>query len=151
MLRVAHALAAAVWLGGGAYYVLALRPHLRQADEQARALAGQAQREFGEWASVATLTMIVSGVIMMFDRVTDGQGTLAYVALLVAKVLAAAAAFWLAGAFVRRGRTARRAVDRTPRPPARLDRAWLILALGSVAFVLGVILASWYPTGIGAR
>ena len=145
LLRVAHALAAVAWLGGGVYYVLALRPQLRGADEQARAVARQAQREFGEWASVATLVLVATGVALMFDRLTDGRGTLAYVLLLTVKVAAALAAFWLAGSLGRR-RTVRRAAR-----PLGIDRSWLILALGTVAFVIGVALASIYPSGVGQR
>jgi uncharacterized membrane protein len=143
LLRVAHALAAVVWLGGGVYYVLALRPQLRGADEGARAVARQAQREFGEWASVATLVLIATGVLLMFDRLTDGRGTLAYVLLLSVKVVAALVAFWLAGSLGRRARSRRRG------RALPIDRAWLILALGTVAFVIGVALASIYPSGIG--
>lgn len=145
LLRVAHALAAVVWLGGGAYYVLALRPQLRGADEETRAVARQAQREFGEWASVATLILVATGVLLMFDRLTDGRGTLAYVLLLAVKVAAALAAFWLAGSFGRR-RGPRRAARALP-----IERSWLILVLGTVAFVIGVALASLYPSGIGQR
>ncbi|HET9017468.1 MAG TPA: hypothetical protein VFN57_17840 [Thermomicrobiaceae bacterium] len=138
-------MAAVVWLGGGAYYVLALRPQLRSADEQARALARQAQREFGEWASVATIVLIATGVALMFDRLTNGRGTVAYVLLLTIKVVAALVAFWIAGSFGRRYRARR---------PARfpmIDRSWLILSLGTVAFVIGIALASIYPSGIGQR
>jgi hypothetical protein len=81
----------------------------------------------------------------MFDRLTDGRGTTAYVVVLAVKILAAIGAFWLAGAFARR-RVRRTA---TPRWRSPVDRAWAILALGAVAFVLGVILSALYPTGVG--
>lgn len=151
LLRLTHALAAAAWLGGGVYYVLALRPQMRQADEEARALARAAQREFGRWSSMAAFLMVGSGVVMMWDGLADGRGTIAYVVLLAVKVAAAAVAFWLAGSFVRSWRTVPLPGRKVPRQPSRFDRAWLILMLGSVAFLLGVILSSVYPTGIGQR
>lgn len=158
-LRLAHALAAVAWLGGGAYYVLALRPQLKHGggDEAARALARDAQRQFGEWASIATLLLIVTGVILMYDQLSNGKGTLAYVLMLVVKVGAALIAFWLAGSFGRRrARRVRPARANVPVAPAGwrralIDRAWLILTLGSVAFLLGIVLSSLYPTGIGQR
>lgn len=143
LLRLAHAIAAAAWLGGGAYYVLALRPQLRSADESARAVARQAQREFGEWASVATLIMVATGVVLMFDRLSDGRGTVVYVILLGVKIAAALAAFWIAGSLSRR-----RAAP-SGRGKKMINRSWLILALGLVAFGLGILLSSLYPTGVG--
>ena len=148
LLRVAHAIAAAVWLGGAVYYLLALRPQLRSSDDEVRAFARNVQREFGEWASVSTLIMIATGVILMFDRLTDGRGTLAYVLILAVKVAAALVAFWLARSFRRRKRPAGKvAVGR-----ARLiDRSWLMLSLGAIAFILGITLSSLYSTGIGQQ
>lgn len=150
LLRVAHAIAAVVWLGGGAYYVLALRPALRQADDEGRAVARLAQKEFGEWASIATLLLIVTGVMLMYDRLTDGRGTVAYVALLSIKVVASVGAFWLAGSFGRRRRRRLASSRRTSRNTF-IDRSWLILMLGAFAFLIGVVLASMYPTGIGKQ
>ncbi|HET7037394.1 MAG TPA: hypothetical protein VFI42_17040 [Thermomicrobiaceae bacterium] len=149
LLRLTHALAAALWLGGGAYYVMALRPQLRDADPARLAMAREAQRAFGEWASTLTLVMIVTGVILVYDRLTDGQGTLVYVVVLGVKIVAALAAFWLTGAFTRRV-TSRRQPARTGRA-ARINRSLLVLLLGGTAFVLGVALAASYPSGIGQR
>jgi uncharacterized membrane protein len=135
-LRVAHALAAAVWLGGGVYYLVAIRPVVRATDAPPREFVGAAQKLYGEWARTATLVMIATGVVMSFDRLGNGSGGITYAALLAAKVAAAIAAFWLAG--VRPGRRAVRrkgVVRSTPE---------LILSLGLFAFVIGVILASVY-------
>lgn len=149
LLRVAHGLSAALWLGGGAYYALLLRPLLKGADEGQRRLARAAQREFGEWAGALTLAMVATGALLTFDRLSDGQGTLLYAALLGAKIAAALTAFWLAGSFTG---VARRASGHNPSgPPRRISRSAAILLLGTVAFVLGVALAASYPTGIGQR
>jgi uncharacterized membrane protein len=135
-LRLAHALAAAVWLGGGVYFLLILRPALRERGDEARSLVGDAQRAFGEWSQVATLTMIATGAVLTFDRLSSGRGGLTYAALLAAKIVAALAAFWLIGLrTTRRRRTARRSAPE------------LVLTLGLVAFVLGVALSSVYGPG----
>lgn len=146
---MAHGVAAAFWLGGGLYYLLALRPQLRNSDGEIRAFARNVQREFGEWASVSTLIMIATGVVLMFDSLTDGRGTGVYVLLLGVKISAALAAFWLARSFRRRKRQAGKA-------PAGggaswIDRSWLMLSLGAVAFILGITLSSLYSTGIGQK
>ncbi|HEX3722929.1 MAG TPA: copper resistance protein CopD [Nitrolancea sp.] len=145
LLRLAHALAAVLWLGGGAYYVLALRPAVRSADPAVQAAGRAAQREFGEWASVATLILIATGVILTFDRLTNGRGTVVYVILLAIKIVAALIAFGLTGTFVGRSRV-RRGAGKTV-----ISRSWLILGLGTVALIIGITLSAIYPTGIGQR
>lgn len=142
LLRLAHAVAAALWLGGGAYYVLALRPALRSDDPAAREVGRAAQAEFGEWASAATIILIATGVVMTFDRLTNGRGTTVYVVLLGIKIVAALAAFWLTGTFVRNSRSRRR------KSKTWINRSWLVLTLGTVAFLIGIALSVVYPTGI---
>jgi uncharacterized membrane protein len=144
-LRLAHGLAAAIWVGGGAYYVLAFRPQFRISDDpNARKLAGSIQREFGEWASVATIVMIATGVVLMFERLSGGQGTTVYVVLLAVKVLAAVIAFWITGVLRPAGRRA------SQRRSGYLDRAWIALSLSIAAFLLGALLTTIYPMATGS-
>lgn len=144
VLRLAHGLAAAVWVGGGAYYVLALRPNVRsRGDDESRALGAAVQREFGEWASVATIVMIATGVILMFERLTGGQGTTVYVVLLAVKVVAAFVVFWMTGA-LRPSRGGNRL-----RRTGKLDTAWVVLGLSAAAFLIGALLTSIYPADLG--
>ena len=125
-LRAVHALAAVVWLGGGLYYLVALRPGV--ADDATRAVAAGAQRRFSEWSGAAVVAMLATGVILAFDRLAEGHGWAYYLTLGV-KVGAALAAF-LMTLLVRRRRA-------TP----GWVRAQYILMLGVVAYVLGVALA----------
>jgi uncharacterized membrane protein len=146
ILRLAHGLAAAVWVGGGAYYVLAVRPKVRATgDDASRELGANIQREFGEWASVATIIMVASGVILMFERLSGGQGTALYVSLLVIKVVAAVAAFWMAGVL----KPPSRGVQRRARRSGTFDTAWLILGLSAAAFLIGALLTTLYPLDLG--
>lgn len=144
ILRLAHGLAAAVWVGGGAYYVLAVRPGVRMSDrDDARQFAAEIQREFGEWASVATIVMIATGVVLMFERLSSGQGTAVYVVLLATKIVAALIAFWVTGALRPRARRS------GPRRTGVLNTAWVALVLSIVAFLLGALLTTLYPVDFG--
>jgi hypothetical protein len=87
--------------------------------------------------------MIATGVVLMFDRLTGGQGTALYVIMLVVKVVAAVAAFWITGAL----RVGRRPSGR--RRSGYLDRAWTALVLSLVAFVLGAVLSTLFPADYG--
>jgi len=155
VLRLAHAIAAVTWLGGGMYYALALRPQLAGAGDEAKALAARAQRAFVRWAFWATVVLIVTGIALMYDRLNAGGGTVVYVIILAVKVIAAAGAFFLTGIFTER-RTKIRAITSAGRGRAsverhqrRIERAWMLVGLGMVAFVLGIALSSIYPTGVG--
>lgn len=137
-LRIAHAAAATIWLGGGVYFLLAVRPVLRGADAPLRTLAAEIQRRFGEWAETATVVMLATGVVLGFDGLSSGSGGLLYAALLGVKVVAALVAFWLAGV-----RPARRAHRKGRRAAPEV-----LVALGTLAFVLGIILASVWGDGL---
>lgn len=140
LLRLAHAFAAAVWLGGGVYYLVAIRPALRESAEPPRAFVAAAQSLYGEWARVTTFVMLATGVVLMFDRLSHAGGGLTYAVALAAKIVAALAAFWLAG--LRPRRRQRGAGG------ARRSRPEMILALGAFAFGVGVVLASVYGQGL---
>jgi hypothetical protein len=89
--------------------------------------------------------LIATGVILTFDRLTNGRGTVVYVILLAIKIVAALIAFGLTGTFVGRSRV-RRGAGKTV-----ISRSWLILGLGTVALIIGITLSAIYPTGIGQR
>lgn len=139
LLRLAHAFAAAVWLGGGVYYLVALRPAMRESAEPPRAFVAAAQSLYGEWARVTTIVMLATGIILTFDRLANAGGGLRYAVALAVKIVVALAAFWLAGLRPGRRRRSR---------PARRSRPEVILALGAVAFGVGVVLASIYGQGL---
>jgi uncharacterized membrane protein len=127
-LRVFHALAALIWLGGGLYYLIAIRP-LSQRPES-REFIQQAQARFQEWARTATLVMIASGTVLLFEGLSSGRGGITYAAILAGKIAAALAAFWLVSLRRRRRGT---------------SRAEVALGLGMAAFVLGVFISSTWP------
>lgn len=138
-LRLVHVLASVVWLGGGVYYLIAMRPALRAADDPPTAFVSAAQQHFGEWARVCTLAMLATGAVLVFERLSEQGSDLVYVVLMVAKVLAALAAFWLAGMRPRRGGA--RSSGRSRSKPET------IVTLGFFAFAMGVIIS----TGWGDR
>jgi len=133
-LRLVHAAAAVVWLGGGVYYLVAMRPALRESDDPPAAFVAASQRQFGEWARVCTLAMLATGVVLSFERLSGTDGGIGYIALLAAKVLAALAAFWLAGF-----RPRRRGAGAARGPRSKPE---LVATLGFFAFAAGIVLSS---------
>ncbi len=144
VLRVVHAVAAVIWLGGGLYYMLAVRPLRRGSEPQVLDVVQRAQEGFRQWSVAATALLVGSGVALMFDRLADGRGTISYVALLALKVGAGGLALWLAWS-VRPRRAGRARASRWV-----FGSGWAILTLGTIAYVLGVLLSVLYPPDPGA-
>lgn len=134
-LRVVHNFASVVWLGGGVYFLVALRPAAREADTAGKAVAAAAQKAFGEWGQLATIALVGTGAVLMFERLSDGRGGWVYAGLLALKILSALVAFLLVRSMVRsrKGRHRR--------------TAELVLGLGLIAFIVGIVLASLWGSG----
>ncbi|HEX2350018.1 MAG TPA: hypothetical protein VHI51_16400 [Ktedonobacterales bacterium] len=143
LMRTAHTLAGGVWVGGSLVYLLVITPALRlgkAAPEVSAAIATQ----FRRLVNISIVTLLLSGVYLMFDRLTTTTVGVAYVATLAVKIALALTMFGLA---IFQAQEARR--------PARLrGRMWrlaprLILALGMIVFLLGAALNGIFDVAIG--
>lgn len=143
LMRTAHTLAGGVWVGGSLVYLLVITPALRlgkAAPEVSAAIATQ----FRRLVNISIVTLLLSGVYLMFDRLTTTTVGVAYVVTLAVKIALALTMFGLA---IFQAQEARR--------PARLrGRVWrlaprLILALGVVVFLLGAALNGLFDVAIG--
>ncbi|MCS7051979.1 MAG: hypothetical protein NZL87_10215, partial [Thermomicrobium sp.] len=133
ILRGAHAVAGAVWLGAGFYLVFALVP-LRRTDPAVATLLRAAQDRFRRWWLASNAILVGSGVALMFDCLADGRGTATYVGVLLVKVVAGIVALGASGGLLPRPpRSSRGTVGKSQRFP---DQA--VLALGALAYLLGV-------------
>lgn len=143
LMRTAHTLAGGVWVGGSLVYLLVITPALRlgkAAPEVSAAIAMQ----FRRLVNISIVTLLLSGVYLMFDRLTTTTVGVAYVVTLAVKIALALTMFGLA---IFQAQEARR--------PARLrGRMWrlaprLILALGVIVFLLGATLNGLFDVAIG--
>ncbi len=132
IIRWLHAVAAVSWVGGGIFYWVILRPALRAGDpsgQQAR-LAGP---EFGQLVTLAMWTLVITGAILSFDRLSAETATVTYFTVLAIKI---AAAGWMFAAVWNRRRG-------TPAAPASAvsRRRALLGAMGgvNVTVVLGLV------------
>ena len=138
LMRVVHLVAGAVWVGGSMVYVLVIIPALRAsgAPPQASAALGTLFRQV---VNVCIGAVLLSGVYLVFDRLSGltGTGTTGaiYVIVLVVKIAAALAMITLAALQAQEAR----------RPPSHRGRLWRlvprwILGLGLLTFLLGAAL-----------
>lgn len=135
LMRAAHLLAGAVWVGGSLMYLLVVRPALRLSEAPARIGAAIAE-QFTHLTNLCIGVLLVSGGYLLFSRLSQTTLGWPYLLILVLKLVAALAMFalawYLAQSHVRK--LARRTTRFSQRAPA------VLLALGVLVFGLGALL-----------
>ena len=92
IVRYGHAVAAIAWIGGSIFHALILRPLMAVEPEkmsQAMSLITPAYREI---IDIAVVTLIVSGLILMFSRIQGNEATVQWAIVLGIKI---ALAIWM--------------------------------------------------------
>lgn len=144
LLRWVHAVAALFWVGGSLFLYAVYRPAVRALPEAARpALEKAVRQRFRELVNTAIVILLVSGVILTFDRLSSPAATTPYVLVLGAKVVLALVAFYLALELGGGRRLTVRLGRHTVGAPE------LILAIGLVIYLLVAALRLLYERGIG--
>ncbi len=135
LMRVAHTVAAAAWVGGSVMYLLVVIPALRVGGGSP-ALAGAIANLFRRLVNICIGVLLLSGAYLTFDRLTQTTLGISYITVLVLKIAGAIGLFVLA-LYIGQSNV-RRLAKRT----TRLSKAapQLMLALGILVFILGAIL-----------
>ncbi len=89
LIRWVHVIAAVAWVGGGIFYLLVLTPAWADSvvGEQAEMLRRAIGSRFRELTGTCILALVVTGVIITIDRLSDPRVTLMYGILLGLKLL----------------------------------------------------------------
>jgi uncharacterized membrane protein len=142
VMRSVHIVAGAVWLGGSVVYLLVIVPGLRLSQAEsavAAAIGGLFRRVVG----VCMVALLLSGVFLIVDRLSFTTVTMAYVVVLVIKIVVSLTMMVLA---VLQAQEARRRISHRGRLWYLAPR-W-ILGLGIVAFILGATLTGLFEVSI---
>lgn len=145
IVRVAHVLAGAVWVGGSIFYLL-MTPALRGGGITT-AMAGQIAGLFRRMVNVCIGVLLLSGAYLTFDRLTQTTLGWPYLVVLALKIGVALVMFVLA-LYVGQSR-----VRRLAKRSTRLSKAapQLLLALGIVVFVLGALLNGLFEASLASH
>jgi putative copper export protein len=135
IVRAAHTLAAAAWVGGSILYLVAVLPALRSKGP-APAVAGEIATLFRRVVNICMGVLLLSGAYLTFDRLTQTTLGWPYLVVLGLKIVIATGMFILA---IYIGQSN---IRRLAKRSTRLSRAapQLMLALGIVVFILGALL-----------
>jgi len=135
IVRTAHLLAAAAWVGGSILYLVVVLPALRIGGP-APEVSVQIATLYRRMVNICIGVLLLSGVYMMFDRLTSTSLGWPYLVVLGIKIIAALAMFVLA---IYLGQSnIRRLAKRTTRFSKAAPQ--LMLALGMLVFLLGALL-----------
>jgi|SRR5579862_3082348 len=145
VMRTIHVLAGGVWVGGSLVYLLVIAPALRlgKPTPELREVSAAMGALFRRMVNICMGALLISGVYLIFDRLTTVTVGIAYIVTLAIKIALALAMFGLA---IFQAQEARR-------PPQRRSALWrtapgLILWLGIVVFLLGAILTGLFETAL---
>jgi len=135
IMRAAHTLAAAAWVGGSILYLVVVLPALRSKGP-APALAGEIAALFRRMVNICMGVLLLSGAYLAFDRLTQTTLGWPYLVVLGLKIALATGMFILA---IYIGQSN---IRRLAKRSTRLSKAapQLMLALGIVVFILGALL-----------
>jgi uncharacterized membrane protein len=143
IVRFAHILAAAAWVGGSILYLVVVLPALRSGGP-APAVAAQVAALFRRLTNICIAVLLLSGAFMVFDRLTQTTLGLPYLIVLCLKIVSAIAMFILA---IYLGQSN---IRRLAKRSTRFSRAapQLMLALGIFVFLLGALLNQLFEATI---
>ncbi len=146
IMRAAHTIAAAAWVGGSILYLVAVIPALRsvEASPAVAEIAGSIAALFRRVVNICMGVLLLTGGYLVFDRLTQTTIGISYLIVLVLKVAVAIVMFVLA---LYLGQSN---IRRLAKRSTRLSKAapQLVLALGILVFVLGAVLNGLFEASL---
>lgn len=135
LMRAAHVLAGAAWVGGSIMYLVVIVPALRLAGPAPKVSAAIAA-QFKRLTNICIFVLLLTGGYLVFDRLTQTTLGWPYLVTLALKIAAALAMFALAFYMGQSG--VRKLAKRSTRFSQFAPK--LMVVLGVLVFVLGALL-----------
>ncbi|HEU5376012.1 MAG TPA: hypothetical protein VFV38_11270 [Ktedonobacteraceae bacterium] len=135
LMRAAHVLAGAAWVGGSLVYLVVVTPALRLGGATPQVSAAIAAN-FKRLTTLCIYILLLSGGYLVFERLTTTTLGWSYLLVLVVKIVVALAMFALA--LYMGQSTARKIARRSTRFSQAAPQ--LMVGLGMLVFLLGALL-----------
>lgn len=148
IVRWAHAIGAVAWIGGSAFFAFVLRPVEKANPDLVRPVLRPLGSVYRELVDISVIVIIITGLVLMFDRLTGNDATAAWFIVLGVKLALAIWMFYLVWHFRQSD------FDPTEQPQTRSDRlSWLIgynamVMFGVIVFLLASILRVLFENSI---
>jgi uncharacterized membrane protein len=143
LMRAAHVLAGATWVGGSMMYLVVVLPALRLGGP-APAVAAQVAALFKRMVNICVGVLLLTGAYLTVDRLSQTTLGLPYVIVLGLKIIAALFMFILAMYLAQSN------IRRLAKRNTRISKVapQLMLALGILVFLLGALLNSLFEAAL---
>ncbi|NQW19443.1 MAG: urate hydroxylase PuuD [Chloroflexi bacterium] len=148
IVRWAHAIGAVAWIGGSAFFALVLRPVERANPNLVRPILRPLGSVYRELVDISVIAIIITGLILMFDRLTGNDASTAWFIVLGVKLALAIWMFYLVWHFRQSD------FDPTEQSTGLTARlSWLIgynamVFLGVIVFFLASVLRVLFESSI---
>lgn len=147
LVRWVHAIAAVAWVGGSAFFALIIRPALAADPDGMGRVMGRLTGPYRELVDISIIAITVSGLILMFERLTGDDASVTYFIVLGVKLALAAWMFHLVFTLRRSG------FVQEERGGWRSRVSWLLgynalLAFGVTVYLLAGVLRSVFERAI---
>ena len=150
IVRWAHAIGAVAWIGGSAFFAFVLRPVERANPDLVRPVLRPLGSVYRELVDISVIVIIITGLVLMFDRLTGNDATAAWFIVLGIKLTLAIWMFYLVWHFRQSD------FDPTEQPEGLAARlSWLIgynamVFFGVIVFLLASILRVLFENSIAS-
>ena len=147
MVRWLHAIGAVAWVGGSAFFALVVRPAQRVDPEGVGQVVGRFVGPYRDMVDASIITIVVTGLILTFERLTGNDASVAYFLVLSVKLGIAGWMFYMVWSLRRAGFIPEARSGLTQR------LSWLfgynaLLAGGVIVFLLAGLLRAIFETAI---
>ena len=105
IVRWLHLLSAAVWVGGGLFYLLVLMPALHRTGASPHRLMTEVANEFRSLVNTCIIILLATGVILALNRLTASNTDTPYAITLGLKSILSVWMVWLVRSQQHRNRT----------------------------------------------
>ena len=150
-----HTLAGVAWVGGSLFYLLVFRPALRKGSSDLD-VTTSVSNGFRAVVDTAVIVLIITGVVLAFDRLTSKYTDVSYVSVLGVKAALSLWMFWLAGVIQKRrhSRVVRSTASEHNLPTGLTNRVFasanLIAIIGIIVFLLSDLLQALFEDALKA-
>ncbi|MQG77213.1 MAG: hypothetical protein FI703_07810 [SAR202 cluster bacterium] len=157
-VRWIHTIAAVAWVGGSLFYLVVLRPVSKKGGSDVAGNSAVAN-EFRSVVDTAVMVLIITGVVLAFDRLTSKHTDVTYVSVLGVKVALTLWMFWLAGVLQKRRRSRASTSSKVEgsslagesgKPSRALSSANLVAIIGIVVFLISDLLQALFEDALKA-